>query len=73
MHQRHRDDPQDYRHVLCHECNPLYEQEQHQWQQDHPIPFTEGMTKQERSVMIQKWADDCHKHMRDWLVSARQK
>src|SRR5712671_4264399 len=38
MHSRHRDDPEDYRHVLCHECNPAYEQERDRWQESHPLP-----------------------------------
>lgn len=69
MHSRHRDDPEDYRHVLCHECNPSYERERNNWQESHPLPSVEGMTKQERTAATQKWADVSHEHMRDWLVA----
>ena len=44
IHERHRDDPEDYRHVLCHECSPAYEKEENQWQEAHAIPFSEGVT-----------------------------
>lgn len=73
MHSRHRDDPQDYQHVLCHECNPAYEVERNCWQEDHPLPSVEGMTKQDRHTAIQKWAKVSHEHMRDWLVAERQR
>ena len=72
MHSRHRDDPEDYRHVLCHECNPAYEQECNQWQGSHPLPSVEGMAKPDRTATIQKWADASHEHMRDWLVAERR-
>ena len=68
MHSRHQDDPEDYRHVLCHECNPAYEQERHQWEESHPLPSVEGMSRQDCSATIQKWADGSHELMRDWLV-----
>ena len=71
MHSRHRDDPEDYQHVLCHECNPAYEQEHDRWQESHPLPSVEGMAKQDRNDAIQKWADACHEHMRDWLAERR--
>jgi len=72
MYSRHRDDPEDYRHVLCHECNPAYEQERNQWHESHPLPSFEGMAKQDRTAAIQKSADAGHEHMRDWLVAERR-
>lgn len=72
MHSRHRDDPEDYRHVLCHECNPLYERERAHWQENHPLPSVAGMTKEERTGAIEKWADASYQHMRDWLVAERR-
>ena len=71
MHSRHQDDPEDYRHVLCHECNPLYEQELERWQESHPLPSGEGLSREVRHAAIQKWADTSHEHMRDWLVAER--
>ena len=65
------DDPEDYRHVLCFECNPAYEQEENQWKETHPIPFADGMTKQDKVAAIRKWADASHNHMRDWIVATR--
>jgi hypothetical protein len=70
-HQRHRDDPEDYSHTLCHECNLAYEQERNQWQETHPLDLAEGMSRAQRSVVIEKWAEACHNHMRDWLVATR--
>jgi hypothetical protein len=71
-HSRHVDDPEDYRHVLCHERNPAYEQERHRWQESHPLPSIEGMSKQDCHTAVQKWADISHEHMRDWLVAERE-
>lgn len=67
---RHRDDPADYKHVLCHDCNPAYEQEKARWEDAHPIPFAEPMTREEKRAVIQTWADQCYHHMRDWLSSS---
>jgi len=72
MHCRHQEDPEDYRHVLCHECNPAYEQERHRWEEVHALPSVEGVANLDRSAAIQKWADARHEHMRDWLVAERR-
>ena len=71
VHERHRGDREDYRHLLCLECNPSYEEEQHQWEVAYPIRLKEGITKQERTAIVQEWADARHNHMRDWLASMR--
>jgi hypothetical protein len=71
IHERHRGDPEDYRHLVCPECNPAYEQEAHEWEEANPIRVSEGMTRQERTAMIQEWADARHNHLRDWVSSTR--
>jgi len=70
-HSRHRDDPEDYKHVLCHDCNPAYEQESAQWDRSHPMPSPQGTAREERRALVQRWADERHAHMRDWIVSFR--
>jgi hypothetical protein len=72
LHSRDKDDPEDYRHVLCHECDPAYERERDQWQESHPLSLVAGMAKSDRTAAIQKWADACHEHMRDWLIAERR-
>jgi phage terminase large subunit GpA-like protein len=62
---RHRDDPEDYCHVLCHECEPVYQQECSRWEESHRIPLEEGMPKPDRTAAIQKWADARHERMRE--------
>jgi hypothetical protein len=54
VHRRHDDDPEDYFHFLCLDCNPAYEREEKQWQEAHAIPFTKGMTRQEKIAVVDK-------------------
>ena len=58
------------RHILCHSCFPSYEKEAERWQDEHPIEFREGMTREEKRAAIRASGKANHEHMGRWLSGA---